>query len=143
MSKFALPSHTKVTLPADVRDAIRNGSNLAYLFNETEAEEFQLKASTEFQVQGAMLRDSFISCLVMPRVFPAGTTAYAFRHPRIGYSKYVWVGDEQYPAKGADIIHYGTDFTVVLVVDLGGHKCLANAFKSITLPVPQVVGIAD
>lgn len=99
----------KTTIPAEVREAILK-TNLAYLFNETEAYERTLAEPRAFSLHDG--------CQILSAgVLPAGTKVWGFRHPRVHYSEYRWIGDEQYPAKGAKIFTTGADWTLITIVD--------------------------
>lgn len=131
----------KVTLPENYQKAIRNSSTLAYLWSETEATPYTIKKEVRALLHGSVLKKSgeFIDCLLSSANLPAGTQGFLFVSHKISYSAYQWIGDEQWPAVGADRILNGAHYTFVTFVELAGRQVLADHFCSIDYK-PRIIG---
>lgn len=115
---------------ADIRNAIKN-TNLQYLWGQ-EGVEFTTTKETRATTHGSDLKGDFIRCLVGSTTLTEGTKGLLFTSEKIKYSKYVWVNDEQRPARGADIIKTGAYYTFCTLVTLpSGNTVVADCFKSI------------
>ena len=132
----------RVQLPDEVKQALR-GSILGYLHNATEAYVKPLERDMEFSTHGSIVNGKFLSCLVGKTTLPTGTKVYAFRHQRISYLEYRWVGDEQYPAKGAKIFTTGSDWTLVAIVDLAGNEVIAQDYVATARTEKRQIGVVS
>ena len=119
----------KTKLPAEVIEGIRH-THLAYLFRETEAYLLPLTSDRKFDLhEGCILKLDAVT-------LKAGTMVWAFKHPRIYYSAYKRVFDEDYPAKGADVLTTGADWTLFAFVD--GKP--ADAYVTTEKHEPKIIG---
>lgn len=130
---------TKTELPANVREAIK-GSILGYLHHRTEALELPLKEERKFQTHGSEVGGEFVRCLVGQTVLAKGTKVFAFEHRRISYSATRLIGDEVYPAPGADIFTTGSDWTLVAMVEIAGEQVLADAYVATEPTERKLIG---
>lgn len=123
----------KVKLPEEFRSAIKACGTLAYIWNDEEAMPYTLKKSVSSTTHGSVSRKgTFLSCLVGSVELPAGTEGFLFVRDKIHYSSYVWVGDQQYPSKGSDVIKTGSYYTFVTFVNIDGFRILADHFCETT-----------
>ena len=64
-------------------------------------------------------------CRVLETIIPAGTPGLLFRHDNFKYSATVWVGDEEYPAKGSTRTLVSRAYT--FIADVNGK--LVSSYK--------------
>jgi len=128
------------SLPQEVKDAIRQ-TNLAYLYDREEAIPYCLADDSRVSTNGCLLKGEFIRCLQGSQILPARTSGWLFEERAYTYDKYVWVGDMQYPAKGAKQFHKGTHYTWITLVELTEEtKVIGSCYKFIEYPEPRFVG---
>ena len=125
-------------LPEEIKMAIRT-TNLAYLFDREDATPYKLTKANKAQTHGAILNGRFISCLMGTIDLPIGMDGWLFESPKYFYDKYVWVGDQQWPAKDAKCYQTGSYFTFITIVDLAdGIKVAADLFAETTYGARQI-----
>lgn len=128
-------------IPEELKKLIRGSSMLAYLWNRDDAYEGVTRKENRFATHGCDLKGEFISCLVGYRVLPAGTEGWVFRSADIYYSDYVRIGDEDYPAQGAEIYETGASYTFVTTVTLeSGNVVIADSYANIVHPTKRLIG---
>lgn len=125
------------TLPTEITAAIKD-SILGFLHHVTKGERYTLTKATRVQVYGSELNGKFARGLVTSRELPAGTDGWLFRFPKVYYSKYNWVFDEQWPAADADRIETGCSFMFITLVEIAGERALADAISEVTYPEPRI-----
>lgn len=116
-------------IPENVKDAIRN-TNLAYLYDREEATAYKLTKERRVTVHGMMMGDKLVRGIQSSAVLPTGTEGFLFESKELHYDKYVWVHDEQYPAKDAKVIKTNRHLTWVCLHTMeNGDVVLADAYE--------------
>lgn len=124
---------------AEVMNMVRSTTNLAYLFSrDADARPHALKADRKVTTFGCTLRGQFIRCLQGSLNLRAGTPGWVISSPKLSYSEYVWIGDEQYPAKNAITYIHGWYHTWLSIVEIDGNEVVAESFESVEYPEKRV-----
>jgi hypothetical protein len=126
-------------MESKIYEAVKK-TNLQYLW-DLKGEAFTLREGSRADTHGSLVGGEFLRCIVGAVELPAGTEGVLFKMPQYFYSEYKWIGDEQYPAAGADILVKKTFYQFATMVKLAdGTEVLADAFKTVELPAAKVVG---
>jgi len=121
---------TKTKIPEEVKQALLK-TNLAYLWNLEEAKEYTLTEDT----QAVVWKNGRVE--YYRKNVEKGTKGWLFTFPKVTYSKYEQIGDQNWPAKGADIIQHGANYQFVALLEDG---TFAESFKSVKFDEPQIIG---
>src|SRR5690606_32425059 len=97
----------------EITSAVRK-TNLMYLWNQ-KPQPYALTSDCEVDVHHEST--SFKAKL------PAGTKGWLYVEKAHSYDKYVWIDDEQYPAKDAKIVQTKTYYTWACLVQVEGKIC--------------------
>lgn len=121
----------KVTIPENMLALIKNSSMLAYIWGEKEAVEFVTTKEMRVTTHGQVIEGELINCLVGFKTIPAGTKGLVISQPVYSYSKYVWIGDEQYPASDAEKKLVRVHYTFLTLLKDGDHEILGDSFETV------------
>lgn len=113
--------NTTSTLPESLKALIRD-SNLAYVATS-------LDRLVPYTLKTAIRAQLHDNCLLTSINIPAGTAGWMLVNDVIAYSAYVWVGDEQYPAKDATSEVVARHYT--WVAEVGGKLVDHYAFRDL------------
>lgn len=120
---------TQTPIPQEVKDAIRQ-TNLAYLYDQAEATPYKLTRERRVTVHGMVMQGKLVRGIQSSAILPTGTEGFLFESKELHYDKYVWVHDEQYPAKDAKVVKTNRHLTWVSLYRLEtGDVVLVDAYE--------------